>query len=165
MLIRRNASVGRAIRSAPGAGSGVDPDAAGADAPDMVTETELGRERVRGGGDVAMDGYRCNCGPAPAFAVDEPLPDLSTLVWNAAVSGSGMLGPVDDRGRKGSAFGAVWRPVRLGRRRELDHRASNWSGEAGGEGSCRERVSAYSSASPSSGTGSMPRPMRVTDGA
>ena len=132
VLSRRKASVGRDMS---GSGSG--------DARDTDTDTELGRDRAGGEVDAVMDGYRWGVAPV----ADEELPDLRTLVWKAAVSGSATLGPVDERGRKGSALGADWRPERLGRRPEVEadeepRQRRSWSGDAGGEGSWRDLVSA-----------------------
>ena len=90
-------------------------------------------------------------------------PGRSTLIWKAAVSGSATLGPVAARGRWGSAVvGAAWRPERFGRRRKDEDAAGTAgpSGDAGGDGSCSERVSEGSSASVSFGTGAIPSPPR-----
>lgn len=165
VLRRRNASVGRAMMLSSASTRDGDDEAR----IDIDTDTELGRDRSRsrsrcedgGGGERVIDGYRCMDEAPP------PLPDLSTLVWKAAVSGR-ALGPVDERGRKleGSALGVLWRPERLGRRLDGDEdepaaarQRMSSSGDAGGEGSWRDLASEYSpvSASVSSGTGSMER--------
>ena len=166
VLMRRNPSVnGRAmLPSASRTGEGEGRRRGGPTADDTLTE--LGRDR--GGGDeLVSDAYFGPC-PKELGGTDDdgPLPDLSTLVWNAAVRGRATPGPVDERGRwEGGAVGAPWRPTMLGRRDEdTDEprlRASTWdsSGDKGGEGSwCRDLVSAYSlaSASPTSGTVSIP---------
>ena len=57
------------------------------DARDTDTETELGRDRAGGEVDAVMDGYRWGVAPV----AEEELPDLRTLVWKAAVSGSATM--------------------------------------------------------------------------
>ena len=142
VLMRRNPSViGRVMPpSVSGTGEGEGRRRGGPMADDTLTE--LGRDR--GGGDeIVSDAYFCPC-PKELGGTDDggTLPDLRTLVWNAAVRGRATLGPVDERGRwEGSALDAPWRPTTLGRRDEdTDEprlRASTWisSGDKGGEGS------------------------------
>ncbi len=99
VLIRRKDSVtgGGMLPSVSGTGEGVGKGRGGPKAEDTLTE--LGRDR--GGGDELVNvAYLCPC-PKELGGTDDdvPLPDLRTLVWNAAVRGKATLGPVDDRGR------------------------------------------------------------------